>query len=142
MVLDTELVNSIRTHVVIQPLLVTPHPEEEGRYQLVAGHHRLGAAREVGLERVPALVRALGEQERLELRHVDNLQQSDLSPSETASAMPRLGAGHVPEADCQAHRTIGGLCTGAPEAPRASCRRPLPRRRRNGFSVAAVQDSR
>ena len=89
-VLDAQFVNSIRTHGVIQPLLVTAHPEEEGRFHLVAGHRRLGAARKVGLDTVPALVRSLSEQEKLELALVDNLQRSDLNPSETALAMARL----------------------------------------------------
>lgn len=87
-VLDTQFVNSIRTHGVIQPLLVTPHPEEEGRFHLVSGHRRLGAARKVGLETVPALVRCLSEQEKLELALVDNIHRNALSatkPSGIAS---------------------------------------------------------
>ena len=89
-VLDAQFVGSIRTHGVIQPLLVSPHPDKEGRYHLVAGHRRLGAARKVGLETVPALVRNLSEQEKLELALVDNLQREDLAPLDQALAMARL----------------------------------------------------
>ena len=89
-VLDAQFVNSIRTHGVIQPLLVTPHPDEEGTFHLVAGHRRLGAARKVGLATVPALVRPMSDQEKLELALVDNLQRQDLSVLDEAVAMTRL----------------------------------------------------
>ena len=42
-VLDAQFVASVRTHGVLQPLLVTPHAEGEGRFHLVAGHRRLAA---------------------------------------------------------------------------------------------------
>lgn len=89
-VLDAQFVASVRTHGVLQPLLVTRHAAEEGRFHLVAGHRRLGAAAKVGLATVPALVRTLSEQEKLELALVDNLQRQDLSPTEEAVAMARL----------------------------------------------------
>ena len=89
-VLDAQFLASVRTHGVLQPLLVTPHADEEGRFHLVAGHRRLGAAAKVGLATVPALVRTLSEQEKLELALVDNLQRQDLSPTEEAVAMARL----------------------------------------------------
>jgi ParB family chromosome partitioning protein len=89
-VLDKQFVDSIRTHGVIQPLLVTPHAEKQGAFDLVAGHRRLAAARKVGLGAVPAIVRELTEQQKLELALVDNLQRAELSPSETALAMARL----------------------------------------------------
>ncbi len=81
-VLDAQFVASVRTHGVIQPLLVTPHAEQEGRYELVAGHRRLGAARKLGLQRVPALVRVLTEEEKLTLALVDNIQRNALRPIE------------------------------------------------------------
>ena len=89
-VLDAQFVNSIRTHGVIQPLLVTPDPDEEGTFHLVAGHRRLGAARKVGLATVPAVVRTMSDQEKLELALVDNLQRQDLSVLDEAVAMTRL----------------------------------------------------
>ncbi len=87
---DPQFVASVRTHGVIQPLLVTPHAEQEGRYELVAGHRRLGAARKVGLQTVPALVRVLTEEERLTLALVDNIQRKALHPIEEAVAMSRI----------------------------------------------------
>jgi len=88
--LDKEFVASIRTHGIIQPLLVTPHAEQEGCYELVAGHRRLGAARKVGLETVPALIRVLTEEEKLTLALVDNIQRNALRPIEEAVAMSRI----------------------------------------------------
>ena len=40
-----ELAGSIRAHGLLQPLIVTPHPQIPGRYQLLAGHRRLAAAK-------------------------------------------------------------------------------------------------
>ena len=88
--LDAQFVASVRTHGVIQPLLVTPHAEQEGRYELVAGHRRLGAARKVGLQTVPALIRVLTEEEKLTLALVDNIQRNALRPIEEAVAMSRI----------------------------------------------------
>jgi ParB family chromosome partitioning protein len=88
--LDAQFVASIRTHGVIQPLLVTPHPDTEGAYHLVAGHRRLAAATKLGHATVPALVRDLSDQEKLELALVDNLQRQDLSILDEAVAMTRL----------------------------------------------------
>ncbi|MDQ6798830.1 MAG: ParB/RepB/Spo0J family partition protein [Actinomycetota bacterium] len=88
--LDAQFVASVRTHGVIQPLLVTQHADQEGAFHLVAGHRRLGAARKLGFDSVPALVRTLSDQEKLELALVDNIQRNDLSVLDEAVAMTRL----------------------------------------------------
>jgi ParB family chromosome partitioning protein len=84
----TELVDSIREHGVIQPLLVSSG--EGGVYQLIAGERRLRAARLAGLPRVPVVVKDAASRELLELALVENLQREDLSPLEEASAYRRL----------------------------------------------------
>ncbi len=81
------LTASIREHGVLQPVLVTETVEG---YQLVAGERRLRAARAAGLERVPAVVRQLGEQEQLEVALVENLQREDLDAIEAAHGFRRL----------------------------------------------------
>ena len=81
------LTASIREHGVIQPILVT---ETIDGYQLVAGERRVRAARMAGLERIPAVVRQLAEQQQLELALVENLQREDLDPIEAARAYRRL----------------------------------------------------
>ena len=78
---------SIREHGVIQPILVT---ETIDGYQLVAGERRVRAARMAGLERIPAVVRQLPEQQQLELALVENLQREDLDPMEAARAYRQL----------------------------------------------------
>ncbi|OGO52787.1 MAG: hypothetical protein A2148_05230 [Chloroflexi bacterium RBG_16_68_14] len=84
-----ELVESIREHGVIQPLLVSTS-DSEGVYQLVAGERRLRAARLAGLRRVPVVVKEAASRELLELALVENLQRQDLSPLEEAQAYRRL----------------------------------------------------
>ena len=78
---------SIREHGVIQPILVT---ETLDGYQLVAGERRVRAARQAGLERIPAVVRQLADREQLELALVENLQREDLDPLEAAHAYQSL----------------------------------------------------
>jgi ParB family transcriptional regulator, chromosome partitioning protein len=81
------LVESIRQHGVIQPILVT---ETFDGYQLVAGERRVRASRLAGLERVPAIVRQLADRQQLELALVENLQREDLDPIEAARAYRQL----------------------------------------------------
>jgi ParB family chromosome partitioning protein len=81
------LADSIRQHGVIQPILVT---ETLDGYQLVAGERRVRAARIVGIERIPAIVRQLADRQQLELALVENLQREDLDPIESARAYRQL----------------------------------------------------
>lgn len=83
-----ELAESIREHGILQPLVVTPLPQ--GKYELIAGERRLQAAKQAGLETVPVLVRDAGEQQKLELAIIENVQRHDLNPVEEAKAYARL----------------------------------------------------
>jgi len=82
-----ELGASIREHGVLQPIVVAPH---EGKYIIVAGERRFRAATKVGLEKMPALVRTLSNQHKLEISLIDNVQRRDLNPLETATAYLKL----------------------------------------------------
>ena len=82
-----QLAASIAEHGVLQPILVTQTP---AGYRLVAGERRLRAAELAGLERIPALVRSVGEQEQLAFALIENLQRSDLNALEEAHAFRRL----------------------------------------------------
>ncbi len=82
-----ELAKSIQIHGVLQPIVVTP---KEGGYMIVAGERRWRAAKIAGLDKVPALVRTLSNQHRLELSLIENLQRADLNPLETATAYLKL----------------------------------------------------
>lgn len=91
-----ELAESIREHGIIQPLLVSKLEKdtETGtsvEYQLIAGERRLQAAKMIGLERVPAIIRKLTQKsEGLELAIIENLQRADLNSIETARAYSKL----------------------------------------------------
>jgi ParB family transcriptional regulator, chromosome partitioning protein len=82
-----ELVDSIRQHGIIQPLIVR---RIDGRHELIAGERRWRAAQEVGLDEVPVIVRAASDLEVLELSLIENLQRTDLNPIEEAQGYSRL----------------------------------------------------
>lgn len=81
------LADSIATHGVLQPILVT---EVDGRLRLIAGERRLRAARLAGRTTIPAVVRTADEQHQLALALVENLQRSDLNALDEAVAFRRL----------------------------------------------------
>lgn len=83
----TELAESIKGHGILQPIVVTP---QDGKYLIVAGERRYRAAGMAGLDKVPALVRTLTNQHKLELSLIENLQRRDLNPIETAMAYLKL----------------------------------------------------
>lgn len=85
-----ELAASIRTHGVIQPLVVTQNPDGEDRYFLVAGERRWRAARLAGLATVPAIVREASPSQLIEWALVENIQRADLNPLEEAVAYQSL----------------------------------------------------
>ncbi len=82
-----ELVRSIRSSGIIQPLILRPHG---ARYQLIAGERRWRAAQRAGLPRVPAIVRDVSESQALEITLVENIQREDLNAIEQARAFERL----------------------------------------------------
>ncbi len=83
-----ELAASIREHGVLQPVLVEPLPD--GRYRLVAGERRWRAAKIAGLTAIPAIVRPVSDEERLELALVENVQREDINVVEQAMAYQQL----------------------------------------------------
>lgn len=84
-----ELVDSVREHGIIQPLVVTPNGVP-GKYLLVAGERRLEAARRAGLNTVPAIVREASEREHAQFSILENIQRVALTPLELAEAYLRL----------------------------------------------------
>jgi ParB family chromosome partitioning protein len=82
-----ELINSIREHGIVQPLIVT---EKDDGYQLIAGERRLRAAKILNLATVPAITREAKDQEKLELALVENIQRKNLNPIEEAVAYQKL----------------------------------------------------
>lgn len=83
-----ELVDSIRQHGIIQPLIV--RRLNGGTHELIAGERRWRAAQELGLTELPVIVRTATDLEVLELSLIENLQRSDLNPIEEAQGYARL----------------------------------------------------
>jgi len=82
-----ELAASIREHGILQPIIVTPF---RGGYRIVAGERRFRAAKIAGIKKLPALVRTLSDQHKLEISLIENLQRQDLNVMETATAYLKL----------------------------------------------------
>ena len=82
-----ELTNSIRASGVIQPIVVRRVGDG---YELIAGERRWRAAKEAGLDRVPAVVRDATNVESLEIALVENLLREDLNPLEAAEGYRQL----------------------------------------------------
>ena len=82
-----ELAQSIRTHGVIQPIVVR---RVQDRYEIVAGERRWRAAQRAGLLRVPIVVRDIPDEQLLEVALIENIQRENLNPIEEAQAYRRL----------------------------------------------------
>lgn len=87
-----ELADSIRRYGILQPLTVRQVSDET--FELVAGERRLRAARMAGLDAVPCIVMAIGEEESSLLALIENIQRRDLNYIEEAAAMRRLAEVH------------------------------------------------
>ena len=83
----SELAVSIQNSGVIQPIIVR---RDGDGYQLIAGERRWRAARQAGLQRIPAIVREATDAQSLELALIENLLREDLNPIEEADAYRRL----------------------------------------------------
>ncbi len=83
-----DLINSIKEHGILQPLVVTKIDGEN--YELIAGERRYRAAKFLNLKTVPAIVRTAKDQEKLELALIENIQRKNLNPVEEAKAFQRL----------------------------------------------------
>ena len=81
------LAASIKEHGVLQPIVVT---KEDGKYKIVAGERRWRASKIAGLSTIPAIVRTLDSQNRLELSIIENAQREDLNAIELATAYAKL----------------------------------------------------
>jgi ParB family chromosome partitioning protein len=81
------LAESVREHGVLQPIVVV---RGGGGYEIVAGERRWRAAKLAGLATIPAIVRTVNEQNRLEMSLIENLQREDLNAIETATAYAKL----------------------------------------------------
>lgn len=82
-----DLMKSISEEGILEPLLVRP---VDGRYELIVGSRRFEAAKRLGLKAVPAVVRAMGDEDALIISLVENIQRRDVEPEEEYAALMKL----------------------------------------------------
>lgn len=82
------LAASIKRQGLLQPVVVRAIPG--GFFELVAGERRWRAAKKVGLEKIPSIIRQVDDRRMLELALVENIQRKDLNPMEKARAFRQL----------------------------------------------------
>lgn len=82
-----ELKESIQEHGIVQPLVVR---KSIRGYEIVAGERRYRAAKEVGLDSVPVVVRSFSDEQMMEIALIENLQREDLNAIEVAQAYQKL----------------------------------------------------
>lgn len=82
-----ELVDSIREHGILEPLIIAETP---AGYQIIAGERRWRAAKIAGLKKVPCIIKRTTHKQMLEMAIVENVQRIDLNPLERAQAFKKL----------------------------------------------------
>ena len=92
-----ELVDSIKLNGILTPVIV--RPDDEGTYEMISGHRRLHAAKRAGLQKIPAIVKEMTNDDAILAMVDSNLQREEILPSEKAfaykmkyEAMRRQGA--------------------------------------------------
>jgi ParB family transcriptional regulator, chromosome partitioning protein len=85
-----ELANSIINNGLLQPIIVTPHHKEIGKYKIVAGERRWQASKLAGLSEIPVMVRKLDDNDILKISLLENIQREELSVIEEAEGYTRL----------------------------------------------------
>lgn len=85
-----ELADSLKSRGVLQPLIVRPHPQDSGIYQIVAGERRWRAAQMAQLHELPVIIRELDDTEVLEVAIIENIQRADLNAIEEAASFRQL----------------------------------------------------
>ena len=82
----TELTDSIKEHGILNPLLVRPLEDEDGKYEIISGHRRYAAAQKLGLRKVPCTVHFIDRDAATVMMVDSNCQRTELLPSEKAKA--------------------------------------------------------
>jgi ParB family transcriptional regulator, chromosome partitioning protein len=83
-----ELALTIRTHGIIQPIVVREC--EDGKFEIIAGERRWRAVQKLGWSEIPAIVKNLNDKETASVALIENLQREELTPIEEALAYAKL----------------------------------------------------
>ena len=89
-----ELAVSIRERGLVQPLVVRPIPGQADTFEIVAGERRWRAAQRANLHEIPVIVRALSDNQAVEIAIIENVQREDLNAVEEAEGYRLLMDGH------------------------------------------------
>jgi ParB family chromosome partitioning protein len=89
-----ELAASIKSHGLLEPLVVRRIPGKEDKFEIIAGERRFRASQRAGLTEVPVVVKDVSPKDAFELALVENVQREDLNPIELAEALDRLVKEH------------------------------------------------
>ena len=89
-----ELAQSMAENGIVQPILVRPNPQKEGRFELIAGERRWRAAQIARLHDIPTIIRELSDKQAAELSLIENIQRQDLSAIEEARGYRSLIEAH------------------------------------------------
>ncbi|MDD4830969.1 MAG: ParB/RepB/Spo0J family partition protein [Candidatus Pacebacteria bacterium] len=89
------LAESIKRYGILQPIIVTKNEKKDSQgivpeYQIVAGERRLRAAKMIGMDQVPVIIKEQTEKEKLEISLIENVHRSDLNPVEKAETYQRF----------------------------------------------------
>lgn len=82
-----ELAASIKAQGLMQPIVVRPLPEQQDRYEIIAGERRWRACQLAQLDRVPALIRDVADEAAIAMALIENIQRENLNPMEEAMAL-------------------------------------------------------
>ena len=85
-----ELTSSIKEQGIIQPIVVRPSKDSEGKYEIIAGERRWLASQNAGLHEVPVVILNVDDEKSLEFAIVENVQRQDLNAIEEARGYQRL----------------------------------------------------
>ncbi|MBD3245022.1 MAG: ParB/RepB/Spo0J family partition protein [Candidatus Moranbacteria bacterium] len=83
-----ELASSIVSHGLINPITVTK--KNDNRYEIIAGERRFRASEIAGIKKIPAIIKDIDENKKLELALIENIQRRDLNPVEEGMAYKKL----------------------------------------------------
>lgn len=108
----SDLAASIKKEGIVQPLVISDQPLEDGRYELVAGYRRYSAAKLAGLTEVPVVGQKVDSLRRRRVQLIENLHREDMNPLDKANAIRKLMAESGVESQKEAADALG-LSAGA-----------------------------
>jgi len=84
-----DLSNSIKEKGIVQPIIVRKR-DNENSFEVIAGERRWRAAQIAQLDKIPAIIKSLSDDDALEIAIIENVQRSNLNPIDEASGYKRL----------------------------------------------------